>query len=1064
MLTLPYLGISQAITWATKVEFEYNPFESDGLAWTGQVSLGEPDAFPYGELNPRAFRLKTEKSYGRLVVSFDKPIPASQIWIVESYLPGRITKVILFDENNDKYAAYDGKPQNLAEPWRNFIIDLGKRTDYSIMKIEINMISIQAPGWSQIDAIGVSDATTTIVQQELQKLNSQASNEAIAEPIAAIQNTLVISSELSEKEKEALEEAKTAEELRKAEEKKIEEEARLRKEEEEKRLAEESRIEEEERKEEEKIRIEEEKRQEEERKKRDDEDRKRIEQLKEGERATALKQAVLQKQEEEIRKAQESKIEAEKKAKEEAERLAEQKSREEANRIKAIEEKRIQDARLAELRKAEDDAKKAAEAIKKASSPNALIGNNQIQRNEISLPPIPNELAALPNRKEEVIDGNITAAKLELITRRRELDVKALELTRNTSASFIQTVAIKGLSLKPDVSKGFARQSVGDGINTPYAEVKPVITADGQTLYFSRQQYPENLGGEEDDQDIYVAKIESGEWGMAQNMEAPLNNKFPNGVIAVAGDGNTLLLINKYDRRGRSESGLSITRRDGSTWSFPEALEIDNNYNRSDFGDYFLSANGKIMLLAVERRDTKGDQDLYVSFDKGNNQWSEPMHTGTTLNSPEADFSPFLAPDNRTLYFASYGHNSKGGPDIYMSKRLDKSWTNWSPPKNLGNTINSAGFEAYFTIPASGDYAYLVTDQGGIENSRDIYVVAIPPEVMPDPVLTVMGRVLDANTLEPIQAKLVVESILDGFETAGAETNAENGEFEFILPSKDQYQIRSLAPGYGPVNELIDLLNYPETGIVEKTFYLKSLDEIMNPKSVVANANEGQINDKTAAGVLVKDAASGTEILLRIIGTVSSIDGTSLTSNIMFSAIGDSSLVVNVATDKEGNFELDVPYGIDFNYISNATGYFNIEGSINYEESNSDRSMNLAFVHSPIETGKTETLPNILFLQGADILLDGSYPELDSIANFLIRHPSVEILLSGHTDGIGDGALNMQLSEDRVKAVKVYLVSKGIIEKRISIEAFGGTKPVASNASERTRRLNRRVELTILKN
>ena len=128
MLTLPYLGISQAITWANKVEFEYNPYESNGLEWTGEVALGAPDAFPYGELSPRAFRLKTEKSYGRLVVSFDKPVPASQIWIVENYLPGRITKVILFDENNDKYAAYDGKPQELDVPWRNFIIDLGKRT------------------------------------------------------------------------------------------------------------------------------------------------------------------------------------------------------------------------------------------------------------------------------------------------------------------------------------------------------------------------------------------------------------------------------------------------------------------------------------------------------------------------------------------------------------------------------------------------------------------------------------------------------------------------------------------------------------------------------------------------------------------------------------------------------------------------------------------------------------------------------------------------------------------------------------------------------------------------
>ncbi|MFC2185901.1 OmpA family protein [Fulvivirgaceae bacterium LMO-SS25] len=1081
MLTLPYLGISQAITWANKVEFEYNPYESNGLEWTGEVALGAPDAFPYGELSPRAFRLKTEKSYGRLVVSFDKPMPASQIWIVESYLPGRITKVILFDENNDKYAAYDGKPQELAEPWRNFIVDLGKKTDYNIMKIEINMISIQAPGWSQIDAIGVSDATATVVQQELQKLDAQATNQAIAGPIKPIANNNL---EITVEEQKAIAEAKAAEELRIAEEKRIEEEERLRKEEEQRR-EEEQRLEEERKKEEEKKKLEEEekrkkeelerKRQEEaERKKREEEERKRIEQLQAEERAEALRQAELKRKEEERAQLEEEKKrqeeekrkaeEAERKANEEAERLVQQKALEEAQRLKEIEERKIQEARLAELRKAEEEAKKAAEAIKMASPPSSIRQNNQIKQTETTLPPIPSELAALPNRKEEVIDENITATKLELITRRRELDLKALEVSRQTAASFIQTASIRDLSVKPDITEDFRRQSVGDGINTPYAEVKPIITADGQTLYFSRQQYPENLGGEEDDQDIYVARIEDGEWGMAQNIGEPLNNKFPNGVIAVAGDGNTLLLINKYDRRGRAESGLSITKRSGNTWSFPEPLEIENNYNRSDFGDYFLSANGKIMLLAVQRRDTKGDQDLYVSFDKGNNQWSEPIHMGAAINSSEADFSPFLAPDNRTLYFASYGHNSKGGPDIYMSKRLDKSWTNWSPPKNLGNTINSAGFEAYFTIPAAGDYAYLVTDQGGIENSRDIYVVAIPSDFMPDPVLTVMGRVLDANTLEPIQAKLVVESILDGYETAGVETNAENGEFEFILPSKDQYQIRSLAPGYGPVNEVIDLLNHTETGIVEKTFYLKPIDEILNQKTIVANENQGQINDRKVNDVAVKEGALEEEILLRVNGTVSSIDGSSLSSNIMFMAVNDSSTVVSVVTDNDGQFELQLPYGINFTYRSNASGYFNIEGKIDYSESNSDRSLTLDLVHSPIETGITETLPNILFMQGADILLDGSYPELDSIANFLVKHPSVEILLSGHTDGIGDAALNMKLSEDRVKAVKAYLVGEGVLEKRISIEAFGGTKPIASNASERTRRLNRRVELTILKN
>jgi len=78
-------------------------------------------------------------------------------------------------------------------------------------------------------------------------------------------------------------------------------------------------------------------------------------------------------------------------------------------------------------------------------------------------------------------------------------------------------------------------------------------------------------------------------------------------------------------------------------------------------------------------------------------------------------------------------------------------------------------------------------------------------------------------------------------------------------------------------------------------------------------------------------------------------------------------------------------------------------------------------------------------------------------------YPTVEILIGGHTDNQGDPALNLKLSEDRVEAVKKYLVSKGIDAKRLTTQGFGGTQPIANNEQEETRRFNRRVEFTITK-
>ena len=96
-------------------------------------------------------------------------------------------------------------------------------------------------------------------------------------------------------------------------------------------------------------------------------------------------------------------------------------------------------------------------------------------------------------------------------------------------------------------------------------------------------------------------------------------------------------------------------------------------------------------------------------------------------------------------------------------------------------------------------------------------------------------------------------------------------------------------------------------------------------------------------------------------------------------------------------------------------------------------------------------------------MLESSYAELDNVVNFMEENPTVEIQLEGHTDNQGDPKGNVILSERRVRTVRVYMNKKGISSKRVMIKAFGGSKPIASNATEETRKLNRRVEFMIVK-
>ena len=85
------------------------------------------------------------------------------------------------------------------------------------------------------------------------------------------------------------------------------------------------------------------------------------------------------------------------------------------------------------------------------------------------------------------------------------------------------------------------------------------------------------------------------------------------------------------------------------------------------------------------------------------------------------------------------------------------------------------------------------------------------------------------------------------------------------------------------------------------------------------------------------------------------------------------------------------------------------------------------------------------------------------MVSLLQEYPEMEIALAGHTDNQGSAKLNLELSQDRVETVVLYLVGKGVARNRLTGKGFGGTKPIASNRSETTRKLNRRVEFTILK-
>ena len=232
-----------------------------------------------------------------------------------------------------------------------------------------------------------------------------------------------------------------------------------------------------------------------------------------------------------------------------------------------------------------------------------------------------------------------------------------------------------------------------------------------------------------------------------------------------------------------------------------------------------MSNDQKVLILSVERDDTFGDLDLYVSFLQNDGSYTEPKNTGPVLNTFAQDGTPFLASDNKTLYFSSYGHHGYGSADIYVTKRLDDTWLHWSKPKNLGANINTWDWDTYLSISAKGDYAYLVSTNSSYGN-EDIFGLELDKDQQPEAVVLISGTVYDENTKKPIGAKITYQDIATGTEVGIAQSNSRTGKYKITLPYGKQYAFRAEAKNYIAENENINLKKKSGYKEIRRNLYL----------------------------------------------------------------------------------------------------------------------------------------------------------------------------------------------------------------------------------------------------
>lgn len=349
-----------------------------------------------------------------------------------------------------------------------------------------------------------------------------------------------------------------------------------------------------------------------------------------------------------------------------------------------------------------------------------------------------------------------------------------------------------------------------------YDELNPVVSADGKILYTTRI-HPNNIG-DNTKYDIWVSEKKSnGQWGDLVNIGKPLNNAGSNFVISTSPDNNTILLANTYNSDGSSKSdGLSIASKGFNGWNVPKDIIIKDFKNTYKSVSFFMTTDNRVLLLGIENDKSLGLKDIFVSFVNNDGTWSSPMNIGKTINTFEEEANPFLAADGRTMYFASKGHGGYGYHDLYVTKRLDDTWTNWSEPKNLGNLINSPQSDLFYFVTAKGDKAY-------ISKNGDIF--ELDNTVKQDPVVLVRGKVYDSKTKKIMSAPIVYNSLKTNKELGTAISDPATGSYSIVLPYGEKYSFMAEKEEYYAVTQNVDLSDLKEYKEIEVDLYLNPIEK-----------------------------------------------------------------------------------------------------------------------------------------------------------------------------------------------------------------------------------------------
>lgn len=474
-------------------------------------------------------------------------------------------------------------------------------------------------------------------------------------------------------------------------------------------------------------------------------------------------------------------------------------------------------------------------------------------------------------------------------------------------------------------------------------------------------------------------------------------------------EGQNYLVLNPFKREIAFTEERGGGKTDEEDYKVYNRDILDNQWRVFIFSDW-LNEKGLFSPIGFDKSGA-----LFYNqtiFDKG---IYRPLIKKTSLNgNVEEVVIPFLnnkspiqsgciSSDQNYMILSLESNYTKGVEDLYVVKK--KADGTWSSTSNLGSSINTAYQEITPHLSADNKTLFFATNGRGGEGSFDIFYSVRLDESW-------------RNWSEPVSVGTDVNtsgaetsfSFIDGDDWAYFITSKNSDGYGDIMRIKIKEEIEADTLSTDVAESVMELVENSED---EESLIAKELEK----DGIFIQVTDSETNNALAAELIIKSERRSSENGLFEIDSL-------LDEEVEIKSKGYLPKLVVLSELKAGN-----------NMVS----------------------------LSSIAVGHTIQLDHVLFYRGTSNMIEGSEKELNLVVEMMNDNPDINILLKGHTDNQGDQVVNRRLSEARVKSVREYMLRQGINAFRIRGVGYGGLKPIASNETEESRKLNRRVEFEVVK-